>query len=350
MIDFKSKNSDTLMKLASNHLKFIKKKYEYAIAVAAGSVMRTFEGDSVDDEDVCLVVDDSVKVHIVSETPSELLFSLKGKDLKMIIEWVLNGCEAEGSNRHRGIIVPINYEYSSGQFLNGGTTEVALLCHTSTLYPVLEQLRTGRITAMMRSKNLVNRYLYRDDVSTIGDVLFFDYTEELIKDDRESGESTLHVAGIRSANVILCTPPDYDLFIRRATFVEEESWEDIQRELDQVIRERIDAVLYAAFRKGLIELIIGAFGAEFSSWMKKGSTLPTPDFPGVDVSVDEVRSTILKIVANAFSELLADKYSTCFERVWFALSDEEARNVFKDAMGANLKEGGYYYEQSDRVS
>jgi len=171
-----------------------------------------------------------------------------------------------------------SYKEPGGMFLQGSMAQEESLCHESLLYPVLS---SNRIMGMFYQphKKMLNRALYHSDILYVPDVTFY-----------RKGRSV-------AFDVITCAAPNKKVA---------QKYQNVSnQEVEQVMRHRIDPILYAAWSEGVQVLILGAFGC--------------------GVFGNDVR-----FVSQCFKELLQGKYRDCFPKVVFAVPDEKSFSVMRE--------------------
>lgn len=343
MIDFMNGEIDT-RKLANDHLAFINDEYKYSILASARTAFRTYEAeDDVSDAELEETVESKklCTIKFFSGNVVECLFRLNDSGL-ITPE---NFDTMDTSLSHRCIIIPGSFYCPGGYFLSSGcrVSEEALVCHYSTLYPVLLKLRDTYYGSRSLNKVQVNHQLYRDDNLVLDNIIFFDYDKYII-DDYNPNVFVPRVNNVRISRVIIGNQPDYSLYLLWAATVKDMTWADTKKILSETMYNRIDSVLSAATRVGVTELIIGEFGNEFVEDIKNPTVAKK-----LGVTNETIQSDISYFVVTSFIDLLQGKYLRCFKRVWFATTNENLLSSYRDIASVEddviaIGEGATYYE------
>ena len=178
---------------------------------------------------------------------------------------------------HLGVLNFASYRYAGGGFIVGSFAQEEALCHDSNLYEVLS---SERIQKEFYEKNLesLNSNLYTSRLVYSPDIVF--------------------VSGIREVkcDVITCAAPNVGAYLSKHKKLND--YEDI-------LKDRIDNILYSVFENNVETLILGAFGC------------------GV------FKNDPYK-VAEVFKELLFEKYTGYFKKVVFAIPKGKNLDVFSE--------------------
>ncbi len=195
--------------------------------------------------------------------------------------------EFKNSNGKRVAVLNFaSFKNPGGGYIRGAMAQEEALCHASTLYNILasEKFRYDYYfenTSNLNSGKYSNRHIY------VKDVVF-----------------ELHNEVIYPVDVITCAAPN-------KSFAFKSNNKQLIYELDTVMENRIDQVLYSAYIHNVDILILGAFGC------------------GVFKNDPEV-------VARSFNELLQSKYKNVFSRVVFAIPSGKQSAGFKAVADKNL--------------
>lgn len=324
MIDFMNGEIDT-RKLANDHLAVINEEYKYSILASARTAFRTYEAeDDVSDAELEEMVESKklCTIKFFSGNIVECLFRLN--DAGLITPEDFDTMDT--SLTYRCIIIPGSFYYPGGYFLSGGcrVSEEALVCHYSTLYPVLLKLRDTYYGSRSLNKVQVNHQLYRDDNLVLDNIIFFDYDKYII-DDYNPNVFVPRVNNVRISRVIIGNQPDYSMYLLWAATVKDMTWNDTKKVLGETLYNRIDSVLSAATRAGVTELIIGEFGNEFVEDIKNSTVAAK-----LGVTNETIQEDISYSVVTSFIDLLQGKYLRCFKRVWFATTNENLLSSYRD--------------------
>lgn len=165
-----------------------------------------------------------------------------------------------------------SYVEPGGDFLMGGRSQEASLCHVSTLYQILENQKDF----YERNRGRVCDGLFNNNLLVSEEVLFF---------DPEWSDP------VKSAGVITCAAPD--AVQARANGLSESR-------IQEALHSRASAVICAATTVRANVLVLGAFGCG-------------------------VFGNDAKVVAEAFRKVL-EEFRGCFKRVVFAIPDRAGRN------------------------
>ena len=137
-----------------------------------------------------------------------------------------------------------SYKNPGGQFLEGSPAQEEALCHTSTLYNVLEAHTEDYYKPHMQT---LNKALYTHELLYSPNIKFFDY--HLCSD----GESTVRtVNGTRIVDVINCAAPN------TGTYTRYNGRDD--NLIKRTLEDRIELILDTAVYNKVDILILGAFG------------------------------------------------------------------------------------------
>lgn len=343
MIDFMNGEIDT-RKLANDHLTFINEEYKYSILASARTAFRTYEAESdVSDSELEEMVEAKklCTIKFFSGNVVECLFQLNDSGLVLPEDSDI----MDTSLSHRCIIIPGSFYCPGGYFLSSGSriSEETLVCHHSTLYPVLLKLRDTYYGSRSLNNVQVNHQLYRDDNLVLDNIIFFDYDKYVI-DDHNPNVFVPRVNNVRISRVIIGNQPDYSMYLLWAVMVKDMTWDDVKNVLSGTMHNRIDSVLSAATRAGVTELIIGEFGNEFIEDIKDSTVTEK-----LGVTNERIQQDISYSVVTSFIDLLQDKYLRCFKRVWFATTDENLLSSYRDIASVEddviaIGNGATYYE------
>lgn len=320
MINLENLGLSRIKQLAEDHNTFICEEYKRAIVSSAQRTFRVFDAFGDDEIDRLEYETDGVKTHVANDDLIECLFSTSSIKLDAQID-------DENFNRDlqlRAVVVPGSFDYPGGGFLNGQSTEETMICHHSTLYPILLKLRDRVYVDRLRSKLQRNAGLYQDDIIVVPDVVFFDYNLESLSDTNPELYHMPRIERKETVDVIVGLQPDYDFYIRRAVKINNMSWDEIKGILQSTLGSRIDALLTAANGMGIVELIIGQFGCEFNShgWILSNGI----------IDENGAKLEIRKLVAETFNRLIHDKYYDAFERIYFAIPDRDTRKIYEEVI------------------
>lgn len=196
---------------ARTHTVAMAEKYgkEIADCIAATEIFGEFTPLSDADEY------NGVSAELVKATTDEALFALK-----------------EGSRV--AVLNFASYNNPGGKFIEGSSAQEESLCHVSFLYNVLSQ----KPEYYEWNNAHKNRGLYQNRALYSPDVVF---------ERTENG-----IARKMKADVITCAAPNRSLLEKYGNFTEEEN--------RRVLEERIKFIRDIALRKGVEDIILGAWG------------------------------------------------------------------------------------------
>lgn len=173
-----------------------------------------------------------------------------------------------------------SYKEPGGKFLEGSSAQEESLCHESTLYPVLSSEAVMNQYYRKHMQRL-NRHVWYSDLLYSPGILFIRETV------------------LVESSVITCAAPNKRIALTKGV---------TPAEISKALCHRIDSVLYAAAVMNAETLILGAFGCG-------------------------VFGNDLHEVSFLFRRLLETKYAGVFQRVVFAIPDQESFAVMKNEFG-----------------
>lgn len=191
------------------------------------------------------------------------------------VDAIKNLCD----DKNNGKVAALNfasYKHPGGMFLNGSSAQEESLCHSSTLYNVLESFNDSYYENNRKSLNkalYLNRALYSKNI-------LFDLQY--------------------NCDIITCAAPNIGPLIHYNSPLSKE----LQVEIFSTQRSRIEFVLHIAEINEVNTLILGAFGC--------GVFHNDPD-----------------TIARIFKELLCNRFKNSFNKVCFAIPDDRTYNIFK---------------------
>ena len=202
-------------------------------------------------------------IKVVQATSVEAIFDVEDKDNICVLNFA-------------------SYKNPGGMYIDGSVAQEECLCHYSTLYPVLSNNQFMNDFYLPNRKNL-NRALYHSRLIYSPDIVFYPET----KQDKPFR---------RLCDVITCAAPN-----KKAA----QQYQKVSNEeVEQVMKDRIMHILYAASEMDVKTLILGAFGC------------------GV-FGNDNV------ITAKIFNDCINKNYVDTFKTIIFAIPDTPTLNDFK---------------------
>lgn len=241
-----------------------KEHHEYMVCSYKKDIEDSIKRSKVYKPDVCKNISQfmgkyEMEIKVVDLTTSEAIFEY-----------------GDGKN-HLGVLNFASYRYAGGGYIIGSLAQEEALCHDSNLYEVL-------------SSEYIQEEFYKKNLESLCNNL---YTSRLVySPDIVFVSDTVDV----KCDVITCAAPNIGAYLSK------------HRELDNykdILRDRVDNILYSAFENNVETLILGAFGCGV--------------FKNNPYNVAEV-----------FRELIFDKYSACFRKVIFAIPKGKNLDAFKE--------------------
>jgi len=223
---------------------------------------------SIENSDIADYTDEIQNTQIIGNVSTNI--QLVAKDtVSALFENVENT-----ENSKTALLNFASYKNAGGGFLGGAVAQEEALCAESFLYNVLSSEKIMSAHYEPNRKKL-NNGTYGNNHIYSPNIRFF------------RGEQTV------VSDVITCAAPNRSMAIRYN--------QSLFPELDRAMQERIDTVLYSAYRHSVKNLILGAYGC--------GVFRNDPVF-----------------VAETFRNYLENKYRNVFENVIFAVPDTKSKN------------------------
>lgn len=226
-------------------------------------------------------IEDSVKRSKVYEpnTNTENIQSEKSIETEIIIEDMTTSevvFKYGGGKEKIGVLNFASYRHAGGGFIKGSFAQEEALCHDSNLYEILSDER-------------IQKEFYERNLESLNNNL---YTSRLVY-----SPEVLFTTGVRcvKCDVITCAAPNRGAYLSKHQKLDN---------YEEILRDRIDHVLFSAYENEVETLVLGAFGC------------------GV-FGNDPYK------VAKVFKELLDVKYSSCFSKVIFAIPKGKNLDAFK---------------------
>ena len=185
-----------------------------------------------------------------------------------------------------------SYKQPGGMFLQGSKAQEECLCHESTLYNVLTRFENSYYAS---NRKQLNRALYQN-AALYSPNIYFERNDDSVKCD-----------------VITCAAPNFSAASRYCNISREENTD--------VLKSRIQFILYLAAKQQVDTLILGAFGS------------------GV---FGQDAKEVAKITMN-----LLKHYDGVFKKVVFAVINEKSANyqAFNEVIGT-IKFANEYLQDS----